>query len=82
MDSLTHKSNSREISQLLKITLFLPQNESIHEKVISADVRFTSFVLEHNLPPDVADHVAFGPLYSVPCFSMELQQRLFRTLNI
>ena len=62
MDSLTHKSNSREVSQLHKITSsFLPQNESIHEKVISAEVKITGFVLDHNLPLDVADHV--GPLF-------------------
>ena len=57
MDSLTHKSNSHEVSQLPKITSsFLPQNESIHEKAISADVKITGFVQEHNLLLDVADH--------------------------
>ena len=50
MDSLTHKYNSREVSQLSKTTpSFLRQNEGIHENGISAEVKFTGFVQEHNL---------------------------------
>ena len=62
MDSLTHKYNSREVSQLTKTTSsFLPQNESIHENGSSAEGKFTSFVQEHNLPLDVAERA--GPLF-------------------
>ena len=62
MDSLTHKYNSCEVSQLTKTTsLSLPQNESIHENGISAEGKLTGFVQEHNLPLDVAERS--GPLF-------------------
>ena len=62
MDSLIHKYNSCEVSQLTKITSsFLPQNESIHENGISAEGKFTGFVQEYNLPLDVAE--CAGPLF-------------------
>ena len=65
MDSLTHKYNSREVSQLSKTTpSFLPQNEGIHENGINAEVKFTGFAQEHNLPLYVAELL----LYSIPCF--------------
>ena len=66
MDSLTHKSNCREVSQLLKITSsFLPQNVYTRKLLVATEVKFTGFVLEHNLPFDVADHAG---LYLVPYF--------------
>ena len=62
MDSITYKCNSREVIQLPKTTsLFLPQNESIHENGISAEVKFIGFAQEHNLPLDVGERV--GPLF-------------------
>ena len=62
ISGLTHKSKSREISEHPKIMYsFLPQSTSIHEKVTSPEVKFTGFVLEHNLPLNVADHT--GPLF-------------------
>ena len=62
MDSLTHKYNSHEVSQLSKTTPpFLSQYESIHENGISAEVKFTGFVQEQNLPLDVAERA--GPLF-------------------
>ena len=62
MKSSTHRSTSRVIVQSGKITdSFLSEKQDISTKVIAAEVKFTAFFLEHNLPIATADHA--GPLF-------------------
>ena len=57
-----HQSKSRDVSQSAKITnTFISEKDGMCNKVISAEVKFAAFMLEHNLPIATADHA--GPLF-------------------
>lgn len=57
-----HLLKSKEVESNRKITqCFVSNRDSLAMKVIGAEVKFTSFVLEHNLPIAVVDHA--GPLF-------------------
>ena len=58
MSSSTGASTSKIMSSILPS---IHPSTSIHERVTSAEVKFTVFLLEHNLPHNVAGHV--GPLF-------------------
>ena len=62
LGSIIHTTKSRDVHQHPRITdSFLSQRDSMATKVISAEVKFTAFLLEHNLPLAVADRA--GPLF-------------------
>ena len=51
LGSIIHTTKCRDVHQHPQITdSFLSQRDSMATKVISAEVKFTAFVLEHNLP--------------------------------
>ena len=62
IESYSHQSASGVIAQSCKITdTFLSEKNEISTRVISAEVKFTGVLLEHNLPIATADHA--GPLF-------------------
>ena len=57
-----HQSKSRDISRTQKITdRFMSEKDSVANQVISAEVKFAAFLLEHNLPIATSDRA--GPLF-------------------
>ena len=62
MNGSVHQSRTRDVLQTRKITdNFVSEKDDVATKVISAEVRFAAFLLEHNLPIATADHA--GPLF-------------------
>ena len=57
-----HKSRAKQLASSHKITdCFVSERDNLALKVIGAEVKFTGFLLEHNLPIAASDHA--GPLF-------------------
>ena len=57
-----HQSRTKQLESNRRITdCFVSDRDTIALKVIGAEVKFTGFLLEHNLPIAVSDHA--GPLF-------------------
>ena len=60
MEGTEHKRLARIVNSCQSLTSSLPDRSS-QEKVTNAEVLFTSYILEHNLPFEAAAHA--GPLF-------------------
>ena len=57
-----HQSRTKQVESNRKLTdCFVSDRDTIALKVIGAEVKFTGFLLEHNLPIAASDHA--GPLF-------------------
>ena len=78
LEGSEHKRLAQQVNSCHSLTSFFPDRLS-QEKVINAEVLFTGFILEHNLPFEAAAHA--GPLFramfpdSEIAKSMDVQQQ-------
>lgn len=60
MQGTEHQRLSKIVNSCQTLTEFMPDKNS-QEKVINAEVLFTGYILEHNLPFEASSHA--GPLF-------------------
>ena len=57
MDTRKHKENAKGMSNQATITsTILEKRSSLENKITAAEVHFTAFIAEHNLPFSASDH--------------------------